>query len=101
MSSRVHVYVENQKKRAEMPDIEQYRRLLQRIHETSGLTELGVAHRTSFDTSYICKILKGQCLPPRDTLLVICFYGYFLEQEQVNRLFEARGFAPLPGGKFH
>ncbi len=78
-------------------DIERYRRLLRRIHETSGLTEMGVANRTGFDCSYICKIIQGHCLPPRDTLIVVCFYGYFLEHEQINGILEARGFARLPG----
>jgi len=97
MLSYKHTAAKNAKKLA-FPDIEEYRRLLRRTHETSGLTEMGVAYRTGFDCSYICKIIKGRYLPPRDTLIVICFYGYFLEQEQVNKLLKMRGFAPLPGG---
>lgn len=69
--------------------------LVSDIHQTCGWSLREVATLTGLDHSYIWQIINGRRRPSRDTLILLCLYGWSLDLNEANLLLEACGHKPL------
>jgi transcriptional regulator with XRE-family HTH domain len=65
------------------------------VHRTCGWSLREVATLTGLDHSYIWQIVNGHRRPSRDTLILLCLYGWSLDLPEANQLLETCGHKPL------
>jgi transcriptional regulator with XRE-family HTH domain len=68
---------------------------LQQLREECGLTQSGVAARTSFSQSYISQLESGKRRPPTRRVIQSISEALRLDQQEETILFESAGFLPL------
>lgn len=76
-------------------DQKQFVQLVGEVHQTCGWSLREVATLTGLDHSYIWQIINGRRRPSRDTLILLCLYGWSLDLSEANQLLEACGHKPL------
>ena len=69
--------------------------LIRDAHQSSGCTLRDVGARTGLNFSYISQIINKQRRPSRDTLILLCTYGWNLELEVTDQLLESCRYKPL------
>lgn len=71
-----------------------FKQLINEAHERSGSTLRQLEEGTGLSFGYICQITHGR-IPPRDTLIVLCCFGWYLTLEETNRILESVSYQTL------
>lgn len=74
---------------------EHFRQMVNTAHASSGCSLREIEAMTGISSSFVCQILNGKRHPTRDTLILLCGYGWILTFEETNAVLATGGHRPL------
>lgn len=75
-------------------DLHKYKVLIGDAHQRAGYSLRQLEDITDLNFGYISQIINGR-VPPRDTLIVLCAFGWYLTLEETNEILESVGYKVL------